>query len=203
VYTRLGSCTRCIYDQCIEADKIFIATRLMKNDGVMRLYMHNRTNYMHVDHGNVVNARECSIAASADRSTISPELGKVLCRLQGRFVHQYTYAESTHSIDPAIATVDGSLPGEGESIVYFLFCVSIAVLFRSARHWRIPCLAHMTMKPNTSLHPISSLYGTSSSSSSWSATSTLTSPSTPASPSVFSSFTSDCLAFSTLSLSAG
>jgi len=38
------------------------------------------------------------------------------------------YAESTHSIEPAMAIVDGSLPGDGESTVYFLRWGSIAVL---------------------------------------------------------------------------
>jgi len=38
------------------------------------------------------------------------------------------YSESTHSIDPAIATVEGSFPGVGERIVYFLLTGSIAVL---------------------------------------------------------------------------
>lgn len=39
-----------------------------------------------------------------------------------------SYSESTHSMDPAMATVDGNLPGVGESIVYFLLTGSIAVL---------------------------------------------------------------------------
>lgn len=38
------------------------------------------------------------------------------------------YSESTHSIEPANATVEGNLPGEGESTVYFLLCGSIPVL---------------------------------------------------------------------------
>ena len=46
--------------------------------------------------------------------------------------YDYDYAESTHSIDPAIATVLGNLPGLGERTVYFLRCVSIAVLQRKA-----------------------------------------------------------------------
>lgn len=38
------------------------------------------------------------------------------------------YAESTHSIDPAMATFEGSLPGLGDKTVYFFLMVSMAVL---------------------------------------------------------------------------
>jgi len=40
----------------------------------------------------------------------------------------FRHSESTHSIDPAMATVEGSLPGLGERTVYFFLCASIPVL---------------------------------------------------------------------------
>lgn len=39
-----------------------------------------------------------------------------------------SHAESTHSIEPAMATLEGNFPGLGESTVYFFLMVSIAVL---------------------------------------------------------------------------
>jgi len=50
-----------------------------------------------------------------------------LRRMQ-KLIRDLNYAESTHSMDPAMATVEGSLPGLGERIVYFLRIVSMAVL---------------------------------------------------------------------------
>jgi len=35
-------------------------------------------------------------------------------------VSTHRYSESTHSMDPASATVDGNLPVEGDRTVYFL-----------------------------------------------------------------------------------
>jgi hypothetical protein len=52
----------------------------------------------------------------------------IICTSQTGYVNIKVYSESTHSIDPAKATVEGNFPGVGESTVYFLLCASIPVL---------------------------------------------------------------------------
>jgi hypothetical protein len=53
------------------------------------------------------------------------------CMLCSALLACLDYSESTHSIDPASATVDGNLPVEGDKTVYFLLCASIPVLYVS------------------------------------------------------------------------
>jgi len=42
------------------------------------------------------------------------------CSTYLSLVSTHRYSESTHSMDPASATVDGNLPVEGDRTVYFL-----------------------------------------------------------------------------------